>query len=84
MKGVACDAQRNALPETGNKSKRIGTRKLAELLRKGWISAVYVGDKDLTVSHNVLPATCMGWRAGEDFEDEIMRFCPSAEISAGH
>ena len=38
---------RNALPKEGSKSDRIDARKLAELLRKWILSAVYHGESGL-------------------------------------
>ncbi|MGA7409314.1 MAG: transposase [Bryobacteraceae bacterium] len=44
---VVCDPRKNALLKAGNKSDRIDARKLAELLRGGFLSAVYHGEGGL-------------------------------------
>src|ERR1700682_6093532 len=41
---VVCDPRKNALLKTGNKSDRIDARKLADLLRGGYLSSVYHGE----------------------------------------
>ena len=46
-KVVVCDPRKNALLKAGNKSDRIDARKLAELLRGGFLSAVYHGEAGL-------------------------------------
>jgi transposase len=46
-KVTVCDARKNALPKSGNKSDRIDAQKLAELLRNGSLSAVDHGEHGL-------------------------------------
>ena len=46
-KVVVCNPRKNALLKAGNKSDRIDARKLAELLRGGFLSAVYHGEAGL-------------------------------------
>src|ERR1700682_2212331 len=41
---LVCDPRKNALLKTGNKSDRIDARKLADLLRGGYLSSVYHGE----------------------------------------
>ncbi len=48
-KVVVCNPRKNALLKPGNKSDRIDARKLAELLRKGSLSAVYHGETGLRI-----------------------------------
>jgi transposase len=43
-KVVVCDPRKNATLKVGNKSDRIDARKLAELLRGGYLSPVYHGE----------------------------------------
>src|SRR2546425_11838566 len=43
-KVVVCNPRRNALLKEGSKSDRIDARKLAELLRAGFLSTVYHGE----------------------------------------
>lgn len=43
-KVTVCNPRKNALLKAGNKSDRIDTRKLAELLRTGLLSSVYHGE----------------------------------------
>ena len=43
-KVVVCDPRKNALLQEGNKNDRIDARKLAALLRSGFLSAVYHGE----------------------------------------
>jgi Transposase len=40
---VVCDPRKNALMKEGNKSDKIDARKLADLLRGGYLSSVYHG-----------------------------------------
>ena len=42
-----CDPRKNALPKEGNKSDKIDARKLADLLRGGYLRAVYHGENGL-------------------------------------
>ncbi len=44
---VVCDPRRNALLKEGNKSDKIDARKLAELLRGGFLRSVYHGQSGL-------------------------------------
>jgi transposase len=44
---VVCDPRRNALMKEGNKSDKIDARKLADLLRGGYLSSVYHGENGL-------------------------------------
>src|ERR1700693_1053466 len=41
---VVCDARKNALLKEGNKSDKIDARKLADLLRGGYLRSVYHGE----------------------------------------
>src|SRR3984957_11814398 len=43
-KVVVCDPRKNALLKAGNKNDRIDARKLADLLRSGFLSPVYHGE----------------------------------------
>src|ERR1700721_1988228 len=44
---VVCNPRRNALMKEGNKSDKIDARKLADLLRGGYLSSVYHGENGL-------------------------------------
>jgi transposase len=44
---VICDPRRNALMKEGNKSDKIDARKLADLLRGGYLRSVYHGENGL-------------------------------------
>ena len=44
---VVCNPRRNALLKEGNKSDKVGARKVAELLRTGMLRAVYHGENGL-------------------------------------
>src|ERR1039457_6123153 len=44
---VVCDPRKNALLKEGNKSDRIDARKLADLLRGGYLRSVYHGENGL-------------------------------------
>src|SRR5258707_1455807 len=44
---VVCDPRKNALLKEGNKSDKIDARKLADLLRGGYLRAVYHGENGL-------------------------------------
>jgi transposase len=44
---VVCDPRKNALMKEGNKSDKIDARKLADLLRGGYLRAVYHGENGL-------------------------------------
>src|SRR5258708_14988222 len=44
---VVCDPRRNALMKEGNKSDQIDARKLADLLRGGYLRSVYHGENGL-------------------------------------
>src|ERR1700680_731358 len=44
---VVCDPRKNALMKEGNKSDKIDARKLADLLRGGYLSSVYHGENGL-------------------------------------
>jgi transposase len=44
---VVCDPRKNALLKEGNKSDKIDARKLADLLRGGYLSSVYHGENGL-------------------------------------
>jgi transposase len=44
---VACDPRKNALLKDGNKSDKIDARKLADLLRGGYLHSVYHGENGL-------------------------------------
>src|ERR1700730_12867342 len=44
---VVCDPRRNALLQDGNKSDKIDARKLADLLRGGYLRPVYHGENGL-------------------------------------
>ena len=44
---VVCDPRKNALMKEGNKSDRIDARKLADLLRGGYLRSVYHGENGL-------------------------------------
>src|SRR5437667_8699814 len=44
---VVCDPRRNALMKEGNKSDKIDARKLADLLRGGYLRSVYHGENGL-------------------------------------
>ena len=44
---VVCNPRRNALMKEGNKSHKIDARKLADLLRGGYLSSVYHGENGL-------------------------------------
>jgi transposase len=44
---VVCNPRRNALMKEGNKSDRIDARKLADLLRGGYLNSVYHGENGL-------------------------------------
>jgi hypothetical protein len=46
-KAVVYNPRKNTLLKAGNKSDRIDARKLAELLRAGFLSAVYHGETGL-------------------------------------
>src|SRR5438445_8486408 len=44
---VVCDPRKNALMKEGNKSDKIDARKLADLLRGGYLRSVYHGENGL-------------------------------------
>ena len=44
---VVCDPRKNALLKEGNKSDKIDARKLADLLRGGYLRSVYHGENGL-------------------------------------
>jgi len=44
---VVCDPRKNSLLKEGNKSDKIGARKLADLLRGGYLRSVYHGENGL-------------------------------------
>jgi Transposase len=44
---VVCDPRRNALLKEGSKSDKVDARKLAELLRGGYLRPVYHGENGL-------------------------------------
>src|SRR3982074_2245222 len=44
---VVCDPRKNALMKEGNKSDKIDARKLADLLRSGYLRSVYHGENGL-------------------------------------
>jgi transposase len=46
---VVCDPRKNALLQQGNKSDKVDARKLAELLRGGFLSPVYHGEAGVRV-----------------------------------
>jgi transposase len=48
-KVVVCDPRKNALLKAGNKNDRIDARKLADLLRSGFLSPVYHGENGVRV-----------------------------------
>jgi transposase len=47
---VVCDPRKNALLKEGNKSDKIDARKLADLLRGGYLRSVYHGENGLRTS----------------------------------
>jgi transposase len=49
-KVVVCDPRKNALLKEGNKSDKIDARKLADLLRGGYVRSVYHGENGLRTS----------------------------------
>ena len=44
---VACDPRKNALMKEGNKSDKVDARKLADLLRGGYLRSIYHGENGL-------------------------------------
>src|ERR1035441_882789 len=46
---VVCDPRKNAVMKQGNKSDKIDARKLADLLRGGYLRSVYHGENGLRI-----------------------------------
>jgi hypothetical protein len=53
---VVCNPRKNALLKAGDKSDLIDARKLAELLRGGFLSAVYHGEAGLRTLKELCPS----------------------------
>jgi len=50
-----CDPRKNALLKEGNKSDKIDARKLADLLRGGYLRSVYHGENGLRTLKELAP-----------------------------
>ena len=69
---VVCDPRKNALLKEGNKSDKIDARKLADLLRGGYLRSVYHGENGLRTKG-----------AGPQLSDDQQRSYPGDESGQG-
>src|SRR6202050_973413 len=53
---IVCDPRKNGLMKEGNKSDKIDARKLADLLRGGYLRSVYHGENGLRTMKELAPS----------------------------
>jgi len=71
---VVCNLRKNALLKAGNNSDRIDARMLAELVRGGFLSAVYHGEAGLRTLKDLEAA--VAWRSARWMAHGMNRIKP--------